>query len=385
MNTPLPTICLAQLQDNSVSIQGAGWQTTDFFPTPDFDLTTCTGGGKTSCIGPGDIMLRDFQFIGFGLASTTVSTTTATIFTALTPAMLLNISCQQFAVNDANLTGFTISSSLFYMSNVQSSNCGALGPSFGAGASAGSVFASYFVPIGGSMTVTAATPGPDFYTTWIAPSSVNECASNISGFANFFGLAGQIGGSGSEMCVAGGTVTFHGSHLFHNQGIAGRAALKITAGGTATAANSSFSDAGAGEFSVSVDATSTFVDGCGNTYTGAVNVSVGGKFIPCPSTVYPSGSVLQLVGATGTGACATITTIKGHIFSGSLTCTGSTGASTIVLTPGQTAVNGWRCSADDMTTNTNLPHQSANNQTTCTLTVASVSANDVITFQLAQF
>jgi hypothetical protein len=38
-----------------------------------------------------------------------------------------------------------------------------------------------------------------------------------------------------------------------------------------------------------------------------------------------------------------------------------------------------------MTTNTNLPHQSANNQTTCTLTVASVSANDVITFQLAQF
>jgi hypothetical protein len=83
-------------------------------------------------------------------------------------------------------------------------------------------------------------------------------------------------------------------------------------------------------------------------------------------------------GITGTGACATTSTQKGGAWSGQITCTGTTGASTLVITPGTTAPNGWSCWANDLTT-ANALRQSAVAATTCTI-AGTVNANDVITF-----
>jgi hypothetical protein len=81
---------------------------------------------------------------------------------------------------------------------------------------------------------------------------------------------------------------------------------------------------------------------------------------------------------SGTGACATITTVTGGAWAAQLTCTGTTGASTLVITPGVPA-RGWACFASDQTTAANILRQSANSATTCTIS-GTVNANDVLTF-----
>jgi parallel beta-helix repeat protein len=86
---------------------------------------------------------------------------------------------------------------------------------------------------------------------------------------------------------------------------------------------------------------------------------------------------------TGTGACTTITTQAGGAWAGSAKCTGSTGASTFIITPGTTAPNGWSCSASDITT-ANAQRQSASSATACTIS-GTVNTNDVLTFQAVAF
>jgi len=88
---------------------------------------------------------------------------------------------------------------------------------------------------------------------------------------------------------------------------------------------------------------------------------------------------------TGTGACATITTQGGGAFSGTLKCTGTTGASTITITPSFSAQNGFECHGSDTTTAA-VANQAAPVATgSCKLNFASVTANDVITFGMTQF
>jgi len=132
-----------------------------------------------------------------------------------------------------------------------------------------------------------------------------------------------------------------------------------------------------------VDSGGVAYDLCGNDFSGSVTpYSIAGVFYPCLTAIYDS--TMSPVGATGTGACATITTQTGHPFAGSLVCTDTTGVSTLILTPGQTATNGWKCSGSDLTTNLNTISQTASNQTTCTLS-GTVNANDVIAFNLQPF
>jgi hypothetical protein len=99
------------------------------------------------------------------------------------------------------------------------------------------------------------------------------------------------------------------------------------------------------------------------------------------SATFPG--VLTATGGTptvsGTGACATTSTPVGGLWAGLVTCTGATGASTLVITPGITAAHGFRCPADDETTNANKLTQSTQSPTTCTI-AGTVNANDVIAF-----
>lgn len=88
---------------------------------------------------------------------------------------------------------------------------------------------------------------------------------------------------------------------------------------------------------------------------------------------------------TGTGACLTadITTQLGGTWAGSAKCTNTTGASTLIITPGFTAANGFACYASDITS-ANAVRQSASSATSCTIS-GIVTANDVLTFIAVAF
>lgn len=101
------------------------------------------------------------------------------------------------------------------------------------------------------------------------------------------------------------------------------------------------------------------------------------------------GSALVSTGPSatlsGTGACATITTQLGGSFAGTAKCTGTTGASTLTITPGATAPNGWICRVQDETTRANLFQQTSHTTTACTMTITSVTSNDVFVFDAFAF
>jgi hypothetical protein len=88
---------------------------------------------------------------------------------------------------------------------------------------------------------------------------------------------------------------------------------------------------------------------------------------------------------TGTGACATITTQAGGAWGGSAKCTGTTGASTLIITFNAVAPNGWNCFVQDETTRANVFQQTAHAFNSCTLTVTSVTQNDVFVFSALAF
>jgi hypothetical protein len=101
--------------------------------------------------------------------------------------------------------------------------------------------------------------------------------------------------------------------------------------------------------------------------------------IATPTISGPPVAAGTAAGLTGTGACATITTQKGGAWAGQATCTGTTGASTFIITAGTTAPNGWSCTASDLTTAANILRQSTVSATACTI-AGTVNANDVLTF-----
>jgi hypothetical protein len=83
---------------------------------------------------------------------------------------------------------------------------------------------------------------------------------------------------------------------------------------------------------------------------------------------------------TGTGACATFSGQVGGKWAGSAACASATAASTLTITPGLTAPNGWICSVYDETTRANLFQQTSHSATACVLTATSVTQNDVFVF-----
>lgn len=88
---------------------------------------------------------------------------------------------------------------------------------------------------------------------------------------------------------------------------------------------------------------------------------------------------------TGTGACATFSGQVGASNVGQAACASATAASTLTITPGTTAPNGWVCNVQDETTRANLFQQTSHTATACTLTITSVTQNDVFVFTATQY
>jgi hypothetical protein len=126
-------------------------------------------------------------------------------------------------------------------------------------------------------------------------------------------------------------------------------------------------------------------DEAGVTMThGPGSIVIGAGGIAAPMF---QGAAIQATGAaaglSGTGACTMINMERGGAWGGSFKCAGPTGASTVVITPGFTAPNGWSCSASDITT-ANTLRQSAFAAKNCTIS-GMIKSNDVITFTAVAF
>jgi hypothetical protein len=126
-----------------------------------------------------------------------------------------------------------------------------------------------------------------------------------------------------------------------------------------------------------------------NNYSGSGSLFSGtpvGGYAIDPNGIMHLYSPLLASGAqaglSGTGACATRSSPLGA-WAGKVTCTGTTGASTLVLTPATSAPNGLSCFGSDTTAGTALA-QSGTSTTTCTLS-GTITANDVLTWSLGQF
>jgi hypothetical protein len=113
----------------------------------------------------------------------------------------------------------------------------------------------------------------------------------------------------------------------------------------------------------------------GYTFIQTGTASFGGKV---QALAFVSGGATFTV-ASGTGACATTSTLTGGGTVGQFTCTGTTGASTATLTFTNVA-HGYSCSGRDVTTPTTVTQTGAISTTSVTLTLTSVTANDVIQF-----
>lgn len=112
-------------------------------------------------------------------------------------------------------------------------------------------------------------------------------------------------------------------------------------------------------------------------------LSVAVWIVPKPAAVHAQGPGVATL--SGTGACATITTQGGGAFSGTFKCTGTTGASTVTITPSFAATNGFECHGSDTTTAAVGNQASPVATGSCKLNFTSVTANDVLTFGMTSF
>lgn len=81
---------------------------------------------------------------------------------------------------------------------------------------------------------------------------------------------------------------------------------------------------------------------------------------------------------TGTGACATTSTLTGGAHAGSFKCTGTAGASTIIVNL-PTSTNGWACHASDVTSGV-VWAQSTTATNSCKLSGTIATTSDVVVF-----
>lgn len=154
--------------------------------------------------------------------------------------------------------------------------------------------------------------------------------------------------------------------------------LNSTPIGSTTAAAATFTTfASKGTATINASQNSTTSIGTGST-TSTVSIGGGSNVILIGSPQKSNGTAFTV--ASGTGACATTSTLAGGPTSGHFTCTGSTGASTVTLTLITNAGTAEVCYGRDVTTPTTVTQTGAESVTSVTLTLTSVTANDVISF-----
>lgn len=230
---------------------------------------------------------------------------------------------------------------------------------------------------GGSVTISA---GAGFRST--AGSSNGNVTVSAGSSAGTNGLGGTItltagagagAGGGGSVSLSGGTAgaTGSGGTLGFNGGIGGATSGN---GGDANFNGGTANEGNGGGINFTarpgVTASATARNGGSITLTAGAGVSGG-----LNGTINLAGGALAK-GTTFTASGCSVSALVGGANAGQF-ASGTTGACTVVITPGVTAPNGWYCRANNLTTTANAIIQSASTTTTCTVTGTTVSADTI--------
>ena len=241
---------------------------------------------------------------------------------------------------------------------------------------------------GGSGTVASSTTGQ---------VPVYTGSTTVTGSANATLTAGALtlGVSGTAGSVKLGNATSGTVTIQPVTGALGSAVFSVPAGtltaatltGTETLTNKTLTSPTLTTPALGTPASGTLTNATGlpvggiaaiGANTVVANVTGGSASPTAVSTVTYLIDAGTKFTAAGTGTCATITTTLGGTSVGRMTCTGTSGASTITITL-PTAPNGWVCEGNDLTTTADTVHQTGGSVTTCILS-GTLVANDVINF-----
>ena len=395
MNMPASPACESGQIASMPGIKGSSFGQSVLVPTPTFaygSAANCTLGTPNSngCVGVQGTNITDLEISsGLNNGLTANNTYNGCWLFSSSPAVGQNIYLYSYSV-PGNMQSLCVGNGAYrldtyYNTSFSGNSCGAAGTLLFSGA-ADVILSNLFlngVCSNDGASLQSTGTNLNIYSVYSGSPSQHSLLFSGGGSTT---ITSDFASNGLKATGAGTTVNISNSYNVENIA-ALTTKLEADLGATVTVSNSIFKNTAAGaNVVVKVDSTSTFIDGCGNTFSannGTATVTAGGLFIPCPNTLYQGSPSTPTI--TGTGACATVSTQKGTIYAGQVTCTGVTGASTLTITPGTTAPNGFRCSANDTTTLADTLTTGPVSATNCAFTGATIAANDVISFSLNPF
>jgi hypothetical protein len=174
-----------------------------------------------------------------------------------------------------------------------------------------------------------------------------------------------------DLCSSFNGGAYTCSYTFNTGGIAGE--LTVGSIGVSGSSAPSYGMINSSSGCTGIDA----YNGSAGTLAATFCETSGATGVFAKVPVISSGTTFAF--SSGTGACATTSTLVGGQQAGHLTCTGSTGASTVTLTLAATT-NSYTCWGRDITTPTTVTQTGAVSTTAVTLTLTSVTASDVVEF-----
>lgn len=381
------------------TIMGEGFLSSVFYPSPTFTYNStsqCAAGGGHNgigCIGPNNTHHQNYSLYGgYGGNIQASNTFNGCWIMLATPGTMWNVVMQSYLLQGSGQT-VCMNAGTTSLWNVDlfgfgPNSCGAGSAMLKSSGGFNFVYDSY---LNGNCSVDGASLTVSAGSLWVKGLQGQSGAQH-----NILVSGGQLILDGSSVlgisCTGAGVICQINNSYTTTASTAYASLLNVASGAKMTVSGSNFTATGGSGsgVAVAVDATSTFVDGCGNTLTafaGTATITAGGKFYPCPASLYNGTNTLtNTYTPTGTGACATITTKTGDLFAGTFTCTGTTGASTITLTFGTSPKgNGWKCVLNDQTTTADTITPTAGTSSTCAASAASIAANDVIQFSAASY
>ena len=216
-----------------------------------------------------------------------------------------------------------------------------------------------------ALTGVSATPGTGSNNTAMGFNSLTNCQSAC---ANNTGVGQNSGSSvltGSNNTFIGNAVCSTGCDTVTNVMVFGTTNATIP---TSTSTTNEL-DFGAGSTAV-----------LRITGTGAPATSKALFFGTAQALGMGSNGTTFTLG-TGTGACATTSTLTGGASSGSFLCTGTAGASTIIVNlPTAPNGNGWICGGSDITSGVAFTQVTPTATTSCKLTGTVATTSDKVGF-----
>lgn len=372
---------LSQMQTIAAEIEGYGPASSILVPGPAFNFASCQTNPANNCIGgPLQTIFEDFGVLGFGQSmngSANCPGSGVTLIGANNGVFYTRLSLNGWANRCANTTGLVLPG----YSYLTESYVSAFGGNTIRASGAFNSMTSNFIGLGGVRGVGSISSGGG--STQSQGNNFYTSAFNLNATPMIEITAGSFDSLNDQMQTATAGTLFQvdsGAKLYSTNftdtdNTASQTPITVLAGGIAYVQN--WNPKGFTHTVGLSNAGSVFLLG-GNNFGGPIS-GVG-------TTVLSATDFNNAPTITGTGACATVgsqlpTTTTGGPLSGSVACTGTTGAATITFTWTAVSPNKFKCPLPiDVTTGADVFTFGAQSASACVFNAAAIVQNDVITW-----